>query len=321
MTHLARGLLLAVLSVGLWHPAVAQPDAYPSKPIRMVVCCAGFPDAVARLLADYMSTETKQSVIVDTRPGANGILGADIVAKAPADGYTMFIGTNSSHAANQSLYKSLPYDYVKDFTPISGISQGALMVVVNPALPVHSMADLTALARKEPGRLNYGWASSSGHLAVEQYKQIMDLKITDVPYKTVPQATTDLLGGRLDFSFTDLVVASSLVSAGKLRALAVTSPARLPTMPDLPTVQEAGVPGYAMTFWLGAWLPAGAPPAVVQKLNALITAALATPRVTDFLTKVGSVPFPTTSDELMRYEIAEHDKWHRIIVAAGIQPE
>jgi tripartite-type tricarboxylate transporter receptor subunit TctC len=300
---------------------LAQQDAYPSKPIRFVVCCAGFPDAVARLLAEQIGEQTKQSVVVDTRPGANGIMGAEIVAKSAPDGYTMFVGTNSTHAANQSLYKSLPYDYIKDFTPVSGISQGALLVVVNPALPVHSIADLTALAKKEPDKLNYGWASSSTRVAAELYKQIMGLQITDVPYKTVPQAATDLVGGRLDFMMADMVSAPPLVKAGKLRALAVTGVKRMSSFPDVPTMQEAGVPGYALTFWLAAYLPAGAPPAVTQRLNALLAAALDSQRVKEFLINAGSEPFPTTPEELMRFQVAEHDKWHKVIVGAGIQPE
>jgi tripartite-type tricarboxylate transporter receptor subunit TctC len=316
-----RIVALALLAVCIGRPSIAQTDAYPSKPIRMVVCCAGFPDAVARVLAEQMGEQDKVSIIVDTRPGANGIVGAQIVAQAPADGYTMFIGTNSTHAANQSLYKSLPYDYVKDFTPVSGVSQGALMAAVNPELPVHSIAELTALARKEPDKLNYGWASSSTRIAVELYKQIEDIKITDVPYKTLPQATTDLMSGRLDFMIGDMVSVPPLVAAGKLRALAVSGATRMPSYPDLPTMEQAGVPGYALTFWLAAYLPAGAPPAVTAKLNAMVTKALVSPRVKDFLLKTGSQPFPTTPDELMRFQVAEHDKWRKVIQGAGIQPE
>jgi len=320
MTRLAHGITVILLSAGLWHSALAQ-DTYPSKAIRLVVCCAGFPEAVSRLLAEQMSEQAKQPVVVDPRPGANGILGADIVAKAAPDGYTMFVGTNSTHAANQSLYKSLPYDYVKDFAPVSGISQGALLAAVHPALPVQSIADLTALAKKQPGKLNYGWASSSTRIAVELYKQIMGLDIANVPYKSLPQAATDLAGGRLDFMIADMVSLPPLVAAGKVRALAVTGLKRMPNLPDVPTMQEAGVPGYSLTFWLAAYLPAGAPAAVTQRLNALLVAALNRPRVKEFLIKAGSEPYPTTPDELMRFQVAEHDKWRKVIVGAGIQPE
>jgi tripartite-type tricarboxylate transporter receptor subunit TctC len=149
MRRLLGWILGMLLTLGAWQTALAQQDVYPSKAIRMVVCCTGFPEAVARLLAEQMSEQAKQAVVVDPRPGANGILGAEIVAKASPDGYTMFIGTNSTHAANQSLYKSLPYDFVKDFTPVSGVSQGALMAAVNPSLPVRSIAELTALAKAQ----------------------------------------------------------------------------------------------------------------------------------------------------------------------------
>ncbi len=321
MTRLASGITVVLLSVGLWRPALAQQDAYPSKPIRLVVCCSGFPEAVSRLLAEQMSEQAKQPVVVDPRPGANGILGANIVAKSASDGYTMFVGTNSTHAANPSLYKSLPYDFIKDFTPVSGISQGALLAAVNPALPVKSIADLTALARKEPGKLNYGWASSSTRIAVELYKQIMGLQITNVPYKTVPQAATDLAGGHLSFMIGDMVSLPPLVAAGKLRALAVTGANRMRSLPNVPTMQEAGVPGYALTFWLAAYLPAGAAPTVTQRLNVLVTAALNSARVKEFLIKAGSEPFPTTPEEMMRFQVAEHDKWRKVIVGAGILPE
>ena len=321
MTRLLRTLALILLCACIARPAFAQQDLYPSKPIRMVVCCTGFPEAVARLLAERMSEEAKQSVVVDPRPGANGILGAEIVAKSAPDGYTMFIGTNSTHAANQSLYRTLPYDYIKDFTPVSAVSQGALLAAVKPSLAVHSIAELTALAKKEPGKLSYGWASSSTRVAVELYKQIVGLQFVDVPYKTLPQATTDLVGGRLDFMVGDMVSLPPLVAAGKLRALAVTGTKRMPSLPDIPTMQEAGVPDYSLTFWVAAYLPAGASPPITQKLNALLTSALNSPRVKEFLLKAGSEPFPTTPEELMRFQVAEHDKWRKVITGAGIQPE
>jgi tripartite-type tricarboxylate transporter receptor subunit TctC len=302
-------------------PALAQGDAFPSKPIHFVVCCTGFPEAVARVVADQITEQTKHQIVVEPKPGANGILAAEFVAKAPADGYTVLIGTNSTHAANQSLYKQLNYDFVKDFVPISGLSQGQLMLAVNPALPVKSVAELTALAKKEPGKLSYGWASSSTRAAMEQYKQLAGLQISDVPYKTLPQATTDLLGGRLDLMIGDMVSLPPHVNSGKLRALAVTGTKRMPSFPDVPTMREAGVAGYELTFWLGIWAPAGTPAPIVQKLNEMVVAALKSQRVNDFLVKAGSEPFPTSSAELMKFQVAEQQKWHKILTTAGIQPE
>jgi tripartite-type tricarboxylate transporter receptor subunit TctC len=316
-----RNGLAALVMLGAATLASAQADVFPSKPIRFVVCCTGFPEAVARVVADEMQAQTKAQVVVEPKPGANGILAAEYVAKSPGDGYTLLVGTNSTHAANQSLYKQLNYDFVKDFVPITALSQGALMLAVNPSLPVKNVAELTALAKKEPGKLSYGWASSSTRAAMEQYKQLAGVEITDVPYKTLPQATTDLLGGRLDLMIGDMVSLPPNVQAGKLRALAVTGTKRMASFPDVPTMREAGVAGYELTFWLGLWAPAGTPAPVVQKLNEMVTAALKSPRVTEFLVKAGSEPYPTTSAELLKFEIAEERKWNKILTTAGIQPE
>ena len=309
---------LAVLATAT--AALAQAD-YPSKPIRLVSCCTGFPEAVARLVAEQITDATKYAVVVETKPGANGILAAEYVAKSPPDGYTLLVGTNSTHAANQTLYKQLSYDFVKDFVPISALSRGQLMLAVRPDLPAKNVAELSALAKQSPGKLSYGWASSSTRAAMEQYKQIAGLSITDVPYKTLPQATTDLLGGRLDLMIGDMVSLPPHVQSGKLRALAVTGTQRMASFPEVPTMREAGVTGYELTFWLGLWAPAGTPAPVVQKLNEMVTAALRSTRVREFLVKAGSEPFPTSSDELMKFQIAEQQKWNKILTTAGIQPE
>ena len=314
--------ILAALAASAWTVlAFAQGEPYPSKPIRFVVCCTGFPEAVARVVAEQITEQTKYQVVVDPKPGANGILAAEFVAKAPPDGYTVLIGTNSTHAANQSLYKQLNYDYVKDFVPISALSQGQLMLAVNPSLPAKNVAELTALAKKDPGKLTYGYASSSTRAAMEQYKQLAGVQIADVPYKTLPQATTDLLGGRLDLMIGDMVSLPPHVATGKLRALAVTGTKRMPAFPDVPTMREAGVAGYELTFWLGVWAPANTPAPMVQKLNDMVVAALKSPRVTEFLVKAGSEPYPTTSAELMKFQISEQQKWNKILTTAGIQPE
>ncbi len=312
---------LALIALAASGAAYAQGDAFPSKPVRLVVCCTGFPEAVARVIAEQVAEATKYQFVVDPKPGANGILAAEYVAKAAPDGYTVLIGTNSTHAANQTLYKQLNYDYVKDFVPVTALSQGALMLAVNPSLPANSVAELTALAKKDPGKLTYGYASSSTRAAMEQYKQMAGIVIQDIPYKTLPQATTDLLGGRLDLMIGDMVSLPPQVQSGKLRALAVTGPRRMAAFPNVPTMAEAGVTGYVLTFWLGAWAPAGTPAPIVQKLNEMIVAALRSPRVTEFLVKAGSEPYPTTSEELMTFQVAEQKKWNKILTTAGVQPE
>ncbi|GAA4341461.1 tripartite tricarboxylate transporter substrate binding protein [Pigmentiphaga soli] len=313
-------LCAAALAAALPVLAPAQ-DAFPAKPIHMVVCCTGTPEAVARMLASDMSDRTGQPVVVEARPGANGILAASYAAKAEADGYTVFIGTNSTHAANQSLYRKLPYDYVSDFAPLTGILQGNLMAAVNARSKVRSIGELTEMARREPGRINFGYGSSSVRAAAELYSQLAGIRLTGVPYKTNPQAATDLVGGRVDLMIADTVTLMPLVESGKLRALAVTGTKRLQAQPQLPTMAEAGVPGYALTYWLGAWAPAGTPAPVVARLNQLLTAALKSERVREFIAKAGGEPYPTTPQELMRFQTAEKEKWARIVAGAGIEPE
>lgn len=301
-------------------PANAQ-TAYPTKPIRFIAMGVGFPENTARVIGNEITAMAKQQIVVDPRPGANGILAAEFVAKAPPDGYTLLVGTNSTHAANPSLYKKLPYDYVKDFAPVSGLSSGMQAVVVHPRVPVKTITELTALARKAPGNLTFGAASSSSHVGVEFYKLLTGVKITNVPYKTIPQATTDLIAGRIDMMVLNLGAAVPQIQAGKLRALAVTGAKRWPSIADVPTMREAGVANYEWTFWNAAWLPAHTPPEIVTRMNEWIVAALDRPKVKEYLFNAGSSAFATTPDELMKFQIAEHDKWRKVIVAAGVQAE
>ena len=315
--------LAMTLALGLGQAGTAQAqDAYPSKPIRLLSCCTGFPENAARVIAAAMQEQLKDHpVIVETKAGANGILAADYVAKQPGDGYTIFIGTNSTHAANQSLFKKLPYDYIKDFTPLAGVARGALLFVVRADLPVRNIAELTAMAKKEPGKLTYGEGSSSAMVAVELYKLIAGLDIRRIPYKTNPQVTTDMLGGRVDMAANDGGSLIPHVQSGKLRAMAITGPRRLAVLPDVPTFQEAGVPGYELTFWNAAYLPSSTPPALVTRVNQIFVAALNHPKVKEHLTRTLTESFAPTPDELMKFQIAEHDKWKRVLQAAGVQPE
>ncbi len=300
--------------------AVAQ-VAFPAKPIRFVAMSTGFPENTARAIGNEISAVIKQSVVVDPRPGANGILAAEHVARSAPDGYTLLIGTNSTHAANPSLYKKLPYHYVKDFAPVSGISNGMSALVVNPHVPAKTVAELTRLARSMPGKLTFGSGSSVSLMAIEYYKLLTGTDITNVPYKTVPQGVTDLIAGRIDIMVANLGAAVPQVQAKRLRALAVTGAARWPLLPDIPTLHEAGVANYDWTFWNAAWYPAGTPPEVIARMNEWIVAALERPRVKDYLFNAGSTALPTTPDGLMKFQIAEHDKWRKVILAAHIQPE
>jgi tripartite-type tricarboxylate transporter receptor subunit TctC len=315
-------LHLALAMVGACISVISQAQtAFPAKTLRFIAMGAGFPENTARVIGNEITAITKQQVVVEPRPGANGILAAEFVAKAPPDGYTLLIGTNSTHAANPSLYKKLPYHYVKDFAPVSGASIGMSLLVVNPHVPAKTVSQLTALARQSPSKLTFGSGSTSGLIGVEYYKLVAGIDITNVPYKTVPQATTDLIAGRIDMMVLNLGAAIPQVQAGKLRGLAVTGAKRWPVLPNTPTLHEAGMPNYEWTFWNAAWLPAGTPTEIVGRMNELFIAALEQPKVKAYLFNAGSTAFATSPDELMKFQIAEHDKWRKIILAAKIQPE
>ncbi|GAA4326055.1 tripartite tricarboxylate transporter substrate binding protein [Pigmentiphaga soli] len=301
--------------------AAQADEAWPAKPVRLVACCAGIIDAIARVVADEMTGDLKQPVVVETKPGASGMIGADFVAKSAPDGYTLFIGTNSTHAANQSLYVKVPYDYVHDFAPINGIAVGPIMMVVRADSPIKSVADLTAAARDKPGKLTFGWASSSTRVAMELYNQLAKVRIMSVPYKTNPQATTDLVGGQIDVMFADMATAVPMVKGGKLRPLAISGKRRVAVLPDVPTMEEAGVPGYDLTWWVAAWAPSKTPRDIVDRLNASIAKAIATPKALEFFKTIAVDPMPMTPGQLMQFQMAEHGKWGRVISLAGIEPQ
>lgn len=320
MRQITRQVLPVILICTLVKPAAGQ-SVFPAKPLRFVAMSTGFPENTARALANEITPVIKQNIVIDPRPGANGILAAEHVARSAPDGYTLLVGTNSTHAANPSLYKKLPYDYVKDFAPVSGISVGMSAFVVNPHVPVKTIGELTALAKKSPTKLTFGHGSSVSLTAIEYYKLLAGIDMLAVPYKTVPQGVTDLIAGRIDIMAANLGAAIPQVKAKRLRALAVTGAMRWPLLPDTPTMQEAGLPNYEWTFWNAAWLPANTPPEIVARMNEWITAALERPRVKDYLLNSGSTAFGTTPDGLMKFQIAEHDKWRKVILAAKIQAE
>lgn len=300
--------------------ALAQ-TAFPSKPLRFVAMSTGFPENTARALGNEITAMAKQNIVVDPRPGANGILAAEHVARSAPDGYTLLVGTNSTHAANPSLYKKLPYDYVKDFAPVSGISLGMSALVLHPHVPAKTVRELTALARKSPGKLTFGHGSSVSLTAIEYYKLLTGINIVAVPYKTVPQSVTDLIAGRIDVMAANLGAAVPQVQAKRLRAIAVTGATRWPLLPDTPTMHEGGIENFEWTFWNAAWLPANTPPEIVTRVSEWINAALERPRVKDYLLNAGSTAFGTTPEGLMKFQIAEHDKWRKVIVAAKISAE
>jgi tripartite-type tricarboxylate transporter receptor subunit TctC len=310
---------LALLATSSSVPA----QSYPGKTITFVVpfAAGSATDGLARVIGQEVTRESGQRVVVDDKPGANGFIGAQAVAKAAPDGYTAFITTNTTHAANQHLFKQLPYDPVKDYSPVTALAKGYQIMVVNRKVSAKSVADVTALAKKSPGKLTFGEGSSSARIAVELYQQMTGTRLVHVPYKSNPLAITDLIGGQIDMMIVDMPTGLPQVQSGKLTGLAVTSRQRLTQAPDLPTMDETGVKGYEMSYWFAAYLPAKTPAATVKRLNELIFKAVGAESAKAFFGKSGLEPFTTTPEELGKFQIAEADKWGRIIEKAGIQPE
>ena len=297
---------------------------YPDRIVRIVVPFApgGGTDVIARALAQEMARDLGGSVIIENRPGAGTIIGTQSVAASAPDGYTLLMGT-FANAVNPSLNAKLPYDAQGAFAPVSLLARSFNLVVVNPASPIKSIADLIAAAKAEPDKLTYGTygTGTSAHLAGELFKHMAKVNLTTVPYKGAAPAITDLIGGQIQVMFTTVASAASLVEAGQLRAIAVTSAERSAAFPQLPTVSEAGVPGYAAEAWYGLYAPAKTPPEIIDRLNksaakALQSEAFRRLSVNEGLVMVGGPP-----EELDRYFRAEQERWRKVIEAAGIRIE
>jgi tripartite-type tricarboxylate transporter receptor subunit TctC len=301
----------------------AQAQTYPSKPIALIVpfAAGSATDQLARALGQSITTDTKQAVVTDNKAGASGMLAAQAAARAAPDGYTVLITTNTTHAANEHLYKKLPYDPVKDFVPVTGLGKGSQVLVVKADSPYKSVADLLAAARQKPGKLSFGSGSSSSRVAGELFQQMSGTDILHVPYKSNPLAITDLLGGQIDLMITDMSTGVPQIKGGKLRALGVSTLKRSPLLPDVPTIDEAGVKGYDMGYWFAAYVPSKTPPEVVERLNALLIAGTKSPAAKAFFEASGTEPFTTTPDALAKFQHAETQKWGKVIKAAGIEAE
>ena len=325
MNHIPtrRHALAAAAAFGLAGLAHAQAPAYPAKSITFVVpfAAGSATDQLARALGQSITTDTKQPVVVDNKAGASGMIAAQAVAKAPADGYTVLITTNTTHAANEHLYKALRYDPVKDFAPVTGLGKGGQVLVVNANSPYKSVADLLAVAQKDPKKLSFGSGSSSSRVAGEMLKQLAGVDILHVPYKSNPLAITDLLGGQIDMMITDTSTGVPQIKSGKLRALGYSTRKRGAQLPDVPTIEEAGVKGYDMGYWFAAYVPSGTPAPVVARLNELLGKATKSAAAKSFFDMAGSEAWTTTPEELARFQAAESQKWGKVIKAAGIEPE
>lgn len=317
-----RRFALAALAASLFAGnAVAQ--AFPDKPITFIVpfAAGSATDQLARALGQGVTLETKQQVVIDNKPGANAFIGAQAAAKAPKDGYTVFITTNTTHAANEHLFRKLPYDPVKDFEPVTLLSKGGQILVVNNNLPVNSVQDLVKYAKANPGKLSFGSGSSSSRIAGELFKQMTGTYIVNIPYRSNPPAVTDLIGGQIQFMITDMATGLPQAKAGKLKALGVSTSKRIALAPDVPTIAEAGVPGYESTFWFAAYVPAGTPGPVVARLNEILAKANRSEPVTGFYGNVGFEPLAGSPDDLRKFQAAESQKWGKIVTAAGIEKE
>ena len=324
MTGLTLSLLLALAAMLGCVSATAQ--SYPSRPIRFVVPYppAGSVDIAARAVGQKLSEAWGQPVVVDNRAGAGGNIGADLVAKSPADGYTLLMGAVATHAINPTLYAKIPYDPVKDFAPVALVVQVPNILVVNPSVPAKTVKELIELARAKPGTLNFGSGStgSTGHLAGELFNTMAGVKMVHIPYKGAAPAMSDLLSGQVHLMFDNLANALPNVKAGRLRALAVTTLARSPAVPDLPTVAESGLPGFDLTTWFGVMVPAGTPPEIVIKLNAEIVRALNTKDMHERLETMGAeAPTNNTPEHFAAFIRTEAAKYARVVKESGAKVE
>ena len=320
MTLNRRSTLIGAAALAL--PGAARAQDFPSKPIKIVVpfAAGSATDVAARGLGAKLQDILKQPIVIDPKPGASGQLGAQAVATAPADGYTLMMGTNSTNAANGALFKKLSYDPEKDFAPIVRCVLGVNAVVVNNDLPIKSIADLVDYAKKNPGKLNFSEASSSQRLSGEMFNQLAGVKIERVPYKSSPQALGDVAAGQVQLMFPDLPQALTQIDAGRVRGLAVTGPTRTSVVPNLPTVAET-VPGYSLVFWQAIFAPAGTPRPIQQKLYEAIAEALADPATAKAMTQGRTEIAILGLDEFAAYVKSETVWWTKAIKAAGIEPE
>jgi tripartite-type tricarboxylate transporter receptor subunit TctC len=300
--------------------ARAQPAAYPAKPVKVVVPYppGGPTDIVARVVFQQVAESTGQPFVIENRPGAGGNLGAEAVARAPADGHTLLVAT-TAHAINVSLFKSLSYDVQKDFAPVTLLTQGPLVLVATPSFAPSTVAELVALAKAKPGALNYASSGNgqSTHLAAELFATTAGVKLAHVPYKGSAPALSDVIGGQVPMMFDTMLSAMPFVKSGKLKAIAVTSAARSPAAPEVPTVAESGLPGYEVSAWNGVLAPAGTPRAVIERLSEELRKAMQQPQVKEKFSAQGFAASWDTPEQFGAFLRREVDKWGRTVKASG----
>src|SRR5262245_34881931 len=297
-----------------------HPDRYPDRAIRVVVpLSAGAADTLSRTIAAKLTERWSQPVIVENRPGAGTTLGTDVVAKAPADGYTLLMAT-FSHAVNATFYRTLPYDTLKDFTAVTLVASAPNVLQLHPSLPVKSVQELVATAKERPGKLNFASAGngSSSHLAGELFKSMASVQVVHIPYKGAAPAMNDVLGGRVEMTFDPLPSSLSHIKAGKLKALAVTTATRASVLPDVPTMAEAGVPGYELNGWSGFLVHAGTPKEIVRALNREVVAIIKAPEIRERFAGMGFDVVGNTPEEFQAFIEAEVAKWGKVVRDANM---
>lgn len=322
MTRFPLLLIKFVVLLPLCTPIGVSGQEFPTKPMRLIV---GFPaggaaDILARIVAQRLTENWRQQVIVDNRPGAGSSIGAEIAAKAPPDGYTLLM-ISSSHVTNAGLYSHLSYHPVNSFAPIVQVASAPQVLLANPSLPVKSVGELIALARSKPGQLNFASSGNGGttHLAGELFKGMAGVNLVHLPYKGGAPALTDVIGGQVELMFLSLPPALPQIKAGKVKAIAVTSVKRSSTLPKVPTIAESGVPGFEVNNWYGILAPTGTPKPVVTKLHGEVIKVVRAPDVTDSFIRQGAEPESTGPDEFRRYMLSEMTKWMKVIKDSGIR--
>ncbi|PTM60261.1 tripartite-type tricarboxylate transporter receptor subunit TctC [Phreatobacter oligotrophus] len=315
-----RALLAGAAAMAAATPARA---AYPERPVTMIVpfAAGSGTDTVARIVAQQLGTRLGGSVVVENRAGANGSVAATFVARSEPDGHTLFMTTNTSHSANPSLLKSIPYDPVADFTPVARMGNLPFLLVIDPRIPAKSVAELVAHAKANPGKLTYASGNSTGIVAGATFARRAGIEVLHVPYRSTPPAVTDIIGGRISMMFVDITSSLTQVNAGALRALAVTTAERSKLLPDLPSMQEAGIADFDITSWNGVFGPAKMPAEVVQRLNREISVIATDPELVKKFAEIGFDAFAQTPAQLDAFVRAQLVTWARMIKDAGIEPQ
>jgi len=315
--------LACVLAGSALVPASAAAQDFPSRTIKLVVpfTAGSATDTLARVLGQKLNASQGWTVVIENMAGASGQTAASNVARAAPDGHTVFVTSNTTHAANQNLFKKLSYDPIGDFAPITRLGDITLALALHPSIPANNVRELIAYGKANPGKLSFGAGSTSSRMASEMLKARAGFDMLHVPYRANPLAVADLLGGQVSLVFADLSTTLPQIRGGKVKGLGVSSVKRSPLAPDLPTMIEEGIPDYEMIGWFAAFAPAKTPAPVVEKLNGAIKAAVEDKTVQENLLKAGIEPLTSTPDELRAYVISETKKWADIVKAAGIEPE